>query len=289
MNAAVIETHHPGPNDLAAFAEGTLGGKEYQVVEAHLAECAECRDTFLIATEMIDSEAVLPAPVPIQRPMWVPAAIFAAAAAVAGVVFLSPAGDPVMRWKNARALTKAVASLDERPVAGRLSFETEYKRHTTFRGAGDGVEEDALDNAEAMRAAGESAELAEKHPTFANLYAAGIALLATDDRSFQIDGVDYLEKALRKHTSQSDIDAAIAVATDANLLNDLAAGYYDISDARARKAIERAWALDNRSLPIAWTRAQILQTKAAFEDYLKLDSTSEWSVEAKRDLEFRLD
>lgn len=279
MNAAVIETQCPGPNDLAAFAEGSLGAKEYQAVEAHLAECAECRDMVLTVAEM-DSEAMAQ-PVPMRRSMWVPAAILAAAAGIAGVVFLTPAGDPVMRWKNARALTKAVAMLDERPVAGRLSFETEYKPNKRMRGAGDGEDDDAIGGAEAMLAAANSAKLADKSPTVSNLHAAGVALLTTDE--YKLDGITHLEKALKKHTSRFEVDAAIGAATDAKLLNDLAAGYEQTGNLdRARAAIERAWALDKSSLAIAWTRAEILRTKDGWNDYLKLDSTSEWGAEASR-------
>ena len=285
MNAAVMETHCPGPNEMAAFAEGKLGPEEHSVITAHLAECAECRDMVLTATEMMDAEAELPAPVPIRRSWRMPAVVFAAAAAIAVALFLSPARDRYTDWSNTRTLTRAVASLEKRPTPGRLSFETAYKVYPRMRGGANEVDPEL----DAMTAAAKLGERADRNPTIAHLTAAGrgyLLLANQEGDNWKEMGVEFLEKALAEQTSRTDIDDGITVSTDANLLNDLAAGYNAISNEdRARKAIERAWALDNRSLPIAWTRAEILQTRAGWEDYLKLDATSEWSNEARRNLD----
>ena len=47
--AADTPTAHPDPNLLAAFAEHSLGVRERSSVTAHLAECADCRESLALA------------------------------------------------------------------------------------------------------------------------------------------------------------------------------------------------------------------------------------------------
>lgn len=78
---------HPQNEDVAAYVEGGLPPAERTVLEAHLAECPECRRVATEAALLLRHEA--------QRRRWVvaaPAAALAAAAALALFVIL-PGGE----------------------------------------------------------------------------------------------------------------------------------------------------------------------------------------------------
>lgn len=78
---------HPQNEDVAAYVEGGLSPEERTVLEAHLAECPECRRVATEAALLLREEA--------RRRKWIvaaPAAALGAAAALALFVIL-PAGD----------------------------------------------------------------------------------------------------------------------------------------------------------------------------------------------------
>lgn len=78
---------HPEIEDIAAYVEGTLPPEERTVLEAHLAECSDCRLVATDASLLVRDE--------IRRRRWVvavPAAAVAAAAALALFVIL-PLGE----------------------------------------------------------------------------------------------------------------------------------------------------------------------------------------------------
>ncbi len=112
------------------------------------------------------------------------------------------------------------------------------------------------------------ADIAEKRETAANLHAAGVACLLVDNADFKKVAVEFLEKAVAQTPTNPDV------------LNDLAAAYYETQDPRAKETIERAWQL-KKSPNIAWTRATILYTDQAWKDYLAIDPNSEWSAEVR--------
>jgi Putative zinc-finger len=286
MNAAIEMTDHPETNTLSAYIDGQLGSPEHQSVMEHVTDCAECRDAVAIRRELgeEETEETPMAPVvPMRRPRWhVPAA--AAAAAVVVLLFLPPLRDPVVQKYRMWQLANAVEELDERPIEARTSLSTAYRGHTIMRGDGD----DNTNSAWGVEAAAlRVAQTAETRDTVSSLHAAGIALLMvenTQTENYRKYGVEFLEKALRKQAGQPEqtaIDQVIAASTDAVLLNDLAAGYHATHDnEQSVKAVGRAWQLQ-KTPEIAWNRALILSTTQAWDDYLKLDSTSEWAKEAR--------
>lgn len=255
-------TNCPSDETLAAFIDGRLEGEARETVLAHVATCSECRD-------MLNSVHELEALTPARRSWLIPAATLAAAAAIAAVVFLGPAGQRYMRTRNLEALSAATEKLSARPIAARPSIGIAYKQHVVLRSGNEPEIEgmgDLLDETLKLTTA------AEKNPTAENLHAAGIAWLLAED--YDAEAVRNLE------------EAAKAATPSANLLNDLAAAYHEANDeVKAKAAIEKAWQMDNKSPHIAWTRAVILDTREAWNDYLKIDSTSEWAKEAREKLD----
>ena len=251
----------PSDETLAAFIDGRLEAEARSEVIAHLSSCAACRAVLQTAHEY--------EPAAVARRSWlIPAATLAAAAAIAAVLFLGPIGDRYRVDRYTRALTAATAGLDERAVAARPSIDIAYKPHSVTRGRGI----TAADDPDLLTAAAKLDDIAREDPSAANLHAAGVALLLTD--RYDADAVTQLEAALQKSPLPS-----------AELLNDLAAAYYETrDDAKAKATIERAWRM-KQSAAIAWTRAFILGTRDGWNDYLKIDPHSEWSAEARRELD----
>lgn len=279
MTAPMMTTNCPtDPELLAAFVDGRLNHKERGTVIEHMATCAECRDVVMTASEMAEMSGVGQVVTP-KRGWVVPAITLAAAAAIGAVVFLGPVGDQIMRPRRIAALSKATAELEERPTATRPSIAIAYKYKSTFRGR-EANAEYAL-----YAPAFKLVDAAKKRPTVENLHAAGVALLLLPDPQFRDQAVTRLEQALTKQTGVTDVAQAIAASSDADLLNDLAAAYYESGKQNeAESAIARAWQL-KRSPPIAWTRATILQNAQAWKDYLAIDDTSEWAKEARGKLD----
>jgi hypothetical protein len=83
------DRRHPGPHpdadQLSAFMEGALTGPEGEVCLAHLAECAECRNTVFLAQHAVPAPAV-EAPVAPPWRRWLPPLSLAAAAAACGLI-----------------------------------------------------------------------------------------------------------------------------------------------------------------------------------------------------------
>jgi tetratricopeptide (TPR) repeat protein len=251
----------PSDETLAAFIDDRLDETARAQVIDHLSTCTACRDV-VNAFHELDVET------PGTRSWAIPAVTLAAAAAIAAALFLGPIGERFRVSRHMRALTAAAARLEERPIAARPSIDVAYKPRSAMRGA-DG---EASADAQLLESAAAITEIADENPTGVNLQKAGVALLLAN--RFDRDAVRYLEKA---QSEQKE--------SDADLLNDLAAAYYETGNmAKAQSSIERAWA-SKRSAPIAWTRAVVLNTPQAWRDYLKIDPDSEWAAEARTRLE----
>lgn len=272
MTAPVMMPNCPSDETLAAFIDGRLTGDERQQVLEHVSICSECRDAFQTAHEFAEESGHAGNVVPLRRSWLIPGATLAAAAAIATVVFLGPAGDGYRRERDLRELSAATAHWKERPIAARPSIDVAYKDHQVMRSGGEEAE---LGDHRLLSAAAKLGKRAEDRRTAANLHAAGVAFLLAGD--YAKEAVQLLEEA----------QAAMS-PPGPELLNDLAAAYYETNDPRARETIDRAWQL-KKSPNIAWTRATILGSEQAWKDYLAIDSTSEWAAEARENLEFFAD
>ena len=104
---------HPDPDLLAAFAEQSLSGRERDLVLAHLAQCAECREVAALSTPLLEA---VPQPSATRR-RWLgwPAlrwgALAACAAVVVAAVSLRPRFELLRRPETLEVRDKSAASL----------------------------------------------------------------------------------------------------------------------------------------------------------------------------------
>jgi len=134
-------TGHPGPA-LAAYVTGDLAADERARIEAHLVECAECRETATEFRGLLDElAATTPAPPdvawaryraelrarvaarrrPSRRARWLrPAPVAAMAAMAAALVIIVYAALPTGRSSD-------LAAMEYDGLAGRLSLIDHYQ------------------------------------------------------------------------------------------------------------------------------------------------------------------
>jgi CHAT domain-containing protein len=192
-------------------------------------------------------------------------AAFATIGAIAGIWLLArrPAS-PTERL--------VAASAGRRPVDGRLSGSFSY---AAFSRAEPGSDDVAL-----LTVAGELQRATHTDPTPANLQAYGVAQLLLGRYE---DAVATLQAATLESDAaalHSDLGVArLALATSLDRADELP---------RAAEALEQALAADAKLAEAWFTKAVVLeellmrsQARDAWETYLKLDSQSQWSAEAR--------
>lgn len=279
MTNVAVQTTHPADETLAAFIDGRLDSEARQPVIEHMAECAECRDVLNTADELAIDEGRLAPVVPFWKAWVVPAASVAAAAAIGFILYTGPVGDRFLATRRLAALEAATAKLSERAIPGRPSIDMAYKDHPTKRGSGGDTAGTAIPDLPLLEVAARIP--VKEHPTPANLHQLGVAYLLMTDDGYRKEAIPVLELAVVKETGVDNVTRAVAVSTNADLLNDLAAAYHAMGRERqALAAITRAWQL-KKSPAIAFNRATILDTKAAWEEYLKIEPTGAWAEEAR--------
>ena len=287
------EANCPPSETLAAFIDQGLGATEQAEVEAHVADCDECR--LLIAhvfetPDAVEAEVGSRQPVHASRPRrrllrWTVGALVAAAAALLVTVLVQPRWWPGGRTGGAdpRLADLADAVGLERTVEARL---TGGFRHGPLRASvrSGGSLAPSLDNWKLYAVAGRIREDVRLAPTSDNLHALGLAQLLIGNYD---DAVQALEDAIAEDAGnaayQSDLAAAyLARAKQLDRPDDTP---------RALAAAERAVAADPRSLEAKFNRALALQSlfleepaRRAWQDYLAIDASSPWAEEARRHL-----
>ncbi|HYI13227.1 MAG TPA: zf-HC2 domain-containing protein [Thermoanaerobaculia bacterium] len=277
MSAAATTEHGLSDEMLAAFVDGKLSETERAAVIKHLASCDECRVNASYASEIADMlEVEIPqaagnvAQFPVRKNRWMWIAGSAAAAALIAAMLVGPMRDSVFDEPGIPKLVKASESLTERKLDGRLMGGFSYKvRARTFRGEdGTSIEPDELP---LLQAFGEISNAAKP-----DLHARAAGLLLTGQRT---EAVKAFREALAKGAGdrtvvENDLGVALlASGADADLKE-------------AFEIFERAWARA-KTPETAWNRAYALQRLyrdkeaiAAWNDYLKLDPSSQWAKEA---------
>lgn len=136
MSEATV-TAHVSTEDIAGFLDRTLDAGNRGRVEAHLAECDECRGDLVGAWRALDS--------PRRQPSWRAAGVLAAAAAVAAILLFAPdtregssRSTPVLRAPGAAA-TEGV-----RRIVVVSPSETRSLHPDSVRFTWRGAEADAL-------------------------------------------------------------------------------------------------------------------------------------------------
>lgn len=285
----------PSDETLAAFIDGRLDEEMRKKVVAHVADCEECYGTVMASRSFQETEET-PATVSHRRSwkaLWISSGSVAAAAVIALVIF----GAPPMRerwmaysYDRAIGIRPIVAVANDiafRPTDGRLAGGFPYRPHTTFRGVAEDVNTLRLKGA-----VGEVLSQTE-HRGFTAWHGRGVARLFNGEVD---EAVSALQTATVLETGANNIDRAMSLTTDAELLNDLSVAYFARAVARhtasdfgrAYDAAERAWEI-RKTPEIAWNRALALEAlhmnKQALEgwnEFERIEPDVSWLQEARR-------
>ena len=285
-------TGFPSDETLAAFIDGRLDAETRAKVIAHMTTCAECYSVFLSATEVPSRAAARDAWRP--RRGWIAVATATAAAGIACAFLITPVRDRMLhRGDGMAALAKAAPA--QRTIAGRISGFPYQPLAPVMRGSRfDPLQNPA--NASLLTAAAGVQRAVAARRTAATLHASGVAnlLLGNNDAA-----IDMLHEALLAETEERTVAAAIDESDDVPLLNDLSAALSNRAIAKRRpipdaveavRCAERAWRI-GRTPEAAWNRAVAIEAlngrahaMTAWHDYLAIDATSPWAVEARKRL-----
>ncbi|HJW95673.1 MAG TPA: CHAT domain-containing protein [Thermoanaerobaculia bacterium] len=268
----------PSDETLAAFIDGRLDDVTRRRVIEHMTTCDECYAVYLAATEM---QSVSAAPPPRRRRMsgtFLAATLTMSIAAVLILVLFTPLG----HFFTATPLVAAAGKMPYRTIEGRLSGGFAWKPLREIpRDKPVDVQHDP-DKWDLLKAGVDAKDKLREKPTPENLHAVGASHLL-------LGNFDEAIAALKSASEQRPHNADFA--------NDLAAAYLargaykdrqkDFAD--AFEVVTKAWAL-KKSPEIAWTRAVTLEhlhlpdARTAWNDYLALDPSSQWSDEAREHL-----
>ena len=281
----------PDPEALAAFVDQGLRADEVRQIEAHLADCDNCR---LIVARVVETKsAVLSVDSTVSPPgqrsggthrllrfsrahvVWGGGSLLAAAAVL--TLMFNVGG----RSKLAD-LAEAVG--DERTVEARLTGGFRYGPvRAPVRSGGSSVA--SSDDWTLLAAAGKIRETAERDPSAPNLHALGVAHLVLGEYD---QAVRAIEDAVAEDPAPAQYQSDLAAAYLAR------AKYLDRPEdlPRALEAAERAVKRDDALKEARFNRALALealfledQARQAWEDYIARDPDSGWANDAREHLQ----
>lgn len=276
---------HPAAEDLGRFAEGTLDDAGRAAIVAHIADCDECRVVVVDSAEFVG-----PVIVHSDRRWWM-------ATAAALVIIVAGAGFLYIKTRDRLAKVKDdYGQLKYRPIEARLSGVA-YVPRNTMRGPGDETEELALT---IMRdEAAEAAKLRGNAPTISHVRGVALLLGAKVEES-----IPQLQEAATREPNKLQYQVDLAAAL-------IAAGHrdprkleraFEVSDRAVRLSQSSTQSRFNRALRVIhlafhetgqsealFNRALALELLGrtrdaikAYDDYLAVDRSSRWAIEAKR-------
>lgn len=280
---------HPADETLAAFADGRLTAHAREEMIEHLASCDDCRSVYDAVADAQDAGVIERLAPVVHGNFGKPLIATLAAAAAATIVFFTPpVQNEVAEWRTGGVsrLVEASASAKDRMSDGRLAGGFPYKPAKRVLRGEKKSETVAIDfdNVEVLSAAA-NIDREDETPSAKQLRARGVADLVVGQRESAIANLEAALRAARKD--------------DPVILNDLSAAYLAESKwlrdkALAAKALQTAErSLRVRRTPEAmWNRAVALQKLEkdsdairAWQEYLAVDSTSEWATEARTQID----
>lgn len=276
-----VVTECPTEETLAAFVDDRLDAAAREEVLDHLADCPDCRDIVLMASEAA-SEGVTGQDVSVAEPAGDSATVVrpsfstrrfvplvAAAAAIVVLLGIPQVRERIVPGDPMGDVADLPRNVPTRATLGRLSIEAQYKSYVDVtRGGG------VVGTLEVEQVVLEAKERAKDAPTTANLHALGVASVLHGDAS---EAVTALEDAVKSAKSPS-----------AALLNDLSVAYfadgkYDLSVVAADRALKI-----ERTPTALWNKAVALQSLVkdpeaivAYEEFLRLEKDPAWVEEAR--------
>ncbi|HEX2061837.1 MAG TPA: zf-HC2 domain-containing protein, partial [Thermoanaerobaculia bacterium] len=259
---------------MAAFVEGRLPRAEIAEVASHLKECSECR-TVVAETARFDEEERR---VPKQR--WRTRWLAAAAAGVIAVVTIPLLRDDPATAPSPVARLVEASPRDHRHVAARLSDF----RWARFQAPVRGTAPVDTSDLRLQGAAGEVIESTRDGKDAASQRAAGVAYLLIDRTA---ESIETLARAA-EGSSDWRVWNDLAAARHAHAMQKPSAGTLP----QALAAVHEALRLEPNAAEARFNRALILedlglrdQAREAWQEYLALDPSSEWSNEARAHLQ----
>ena len=274
---------HPAAEDLGRFIDGMLDSTSRAAIVEHLADCDECRITVVDVTAFGEELA------PPYRVNGRWAAIAAAIAIMVGGAFIVNARrDPLA------PVIEASTHLNSRLVDARLSGFPHVAPKQRNRGSSG-----EIDSA-AYVLEGKAADVLSRRGDDPRMqHAKGVALLLRTQAELADHAADDGELAKKERDDLvADRDRAIALLREAanrasdkpGYRSDLAAALIAKGDAKsldlAVAACKQALGIDRYSRDALFNLALALRdpdkAKAAYQNYLAVDSTSGWAKEARQ-------
>jgi tetratricopeptide (TPR) repeat protein len=270
----------PPAERLAEYVDGVLAPDDRLAVEAHLADCQDCRDVVYEATriaQQIGVSAAAAAPAARRRigtTTWVG---LAAAASILLAVTLQP---DLLRFGADGAYDDVLTALaGERPASSRLAGFSHAPPRAPLR-SGDAGPSPSF---EVQAALARAREQAAGSPSTDTLHALGIASLAAGAHD---EAVAALERANGDGGSveiQNDLAAAYLARAEAGEQRD--------DYARALAILDRALERDPRYAPARFNRALALEglllapaAQTAWKEFLAVEADGPWAAEAREHL-----
>jgi len=262
---------HPEARTMVAFIEGRLAPDELASVGEHLRGCAECR-TVVTETTRFTREEQRATAAPRRTWWWL-----GMAAAIATVAVIAA---PAYRWIEARrspiGRLIAASPREHRTVEGRLAGFPWARLQAPARG------EVPADPAE-MRLTGAAGDVIARTADQKNidsLHANGVANLLTNHRAEALAALMHAANGSNDPRVWNDLAAArYAIAVKDNRPSELPQALAE-ADRAIRLDPKRPEGYFNRALIIE--RLGVLdEAQKAWERYLQIDGTSDWSSEAR--------
>jgi len=263
--------HHAEAETLAAFVDGSLNREELDAVASHLQSCEECRSVIgeAVAFEVEETKK--------KRSIWVPIAAAAMVAVIAGAVIVPGK----LQQREERKIMKDVQALHEAVLpkerfSGRLAEQNVYRDHRPKRGV-PGQNENEDETLQRMRLQLAASTLLQtvgndKSPVALRAVAAARAYGGSRPEALAI------------------LEAIPESARDAATWNDIAVLRNELSRKDALAAVDEALKKNPKMPEALFTRAAILydaidpRAIKAYEDYLKIDSQTDWAKEARQNI-----
>jgi len=249
---------HPEAEDLGRFVEGTLDDPERTAIVEHIADCDDCRVLVVDAAEF--NEPAKTATRPLKN-WWI--AVAASIVLVIGVGYYQYL-HPLTK------LAKTYGQLTFAPVEGRLNEFPYVPAKKATRGSSD----DELDP-DSLKLSEPAADVLDMRGDDARTrHARGVAHLVLKERA---PAVEELTAATREAPQEavywSDLSAA-------QIANGDAAHAIESADQALRLHADLPDALFNRALALQTLGSG--EAASAYERYVRADSTSRWSDEARK-------
>lgn len=260
---------------LAAFLEGRLGSRQREAVEAHLAECEDCYEVWMEATEArVSVESTTAATGAGARRGWLGGLGLVAAGAIA-VVWAWP----LLRQADTlhEASSVVLSALGERRVTdGRLSQVSWAPRVGPLRG----LRPDEA-SPELQRAVADLRQLARDDRRPETLAAEGVALLALGRVDEAVTSLEAATREARPSADHlSDLSAALLARYEARTLH--------LDAVQALNAARRSLVETPGHPPALFNLAVAAEAlgdretaRLTLEEYLTVDSSSRWAEEAR--------